>query len=166
MKYLKKFNESIEEQIYDQFLDTIRDCFLEFEDNGWIWHGLIVSTRFLIDDSISMPGYNNPHFNCIMRKPENSYTYEPPEIRDYIDWTGEIKSDGEIKWETKELKGYNSRTSVELRRRDDIIKGPIKEEAENFLVAVKRINSESGLDFRFSYNNRGGEKKILIQGRI
>jgi hypothetical protein len=156
MKYIKKFNESFEDKIYDQFLNTISDCFLEFEDNGWYWCGLMNS------DSISIPGYNNPHFNCIMKEPKNSYTYEPPEIRDYIDWTGEIKSDGEIKWDTKELQGYNSM----IERRDDIIRGSIKEEAENFLVAVKRINSESGLDFRFSYNNRGGEKRIVIQGRI
>jgi len=148
MKYIKKFNESFEDKIYDQFLNTISDCFLEFEDNGWYWCGLMNS------DSISIPGYNNPHFNCIMKEPENSYTYDPPEIRDYIDWTGEIKSDGEIKWDTKELEARNGDLS------------DIKEEVENFLVAVKRINSESGLDFRFSYNNRGGEKRIVIQGRI
>jgi len=160
MKYLKKFNESIEEQIYDQFLETIRDCFLEFEDNGWNWSNLSGSYGLINLGSISIT--NNPHFNCIMKEPQNTYTYEPPEIRDYIDWTGEIKSDGEIKWDTKELQGYNSM----IERRDDIIRGPIKEEAEDFLVAVKRINLESGLDFKFSYNNRGGEKKIVIQGRI
>lgn len=71
MKYLKKFNESIEEQIYDQFLDTIRDCFLEFEDNGWNWHGLTFRglTNATNHNCISVIGYNNPHFNCIMREP-------------------------------------------------------------------------------------------------
>jgi hypothetical protein len=48
----------------------------------------------------------------------------------------------------------------------DITEGPMLEEAENFLTAVKRIQSETGLDFNFSYNNRGGEKRIIIQGRI
>jgi len=37
MKYLKSFNESIENQIYQQVLDSIKDCFQEFEDNGWHW---------------------------------------------------------------------------------------------------------------------------------
>jgi hypothetical protein len=152
MKYLKKFNESIEEQIYDQFLETVRDCFLEFEDNGWNWSNLSGSYGLINLGSISIT--NNPHFNCIMKEPQNTYTYEPPEIRDYIDWTGEINSDGEIKWDTKELEARNGDLS------------DIKEEAEDFLVAVKRINLESGLDFKFSYNNRGGEKKIVIQGRI
>ena len=37
MKYLKSFNESMENQIYQQVLDSIKDCFQEFEDNGWKW---------------------------------------------------------------------------------------------------------------------------------
>jgi transcriptional regulator with XRE-family HTH domain len=41
-----------------------------------------------------------------------------------------------------------------------------REEAEDFLVSVKRLQSEIGIGFKFSYNNRGGEKRIIIQGSI
>ena len=70
---------------------------------------------------------------------------------------GEVKSNGEIKWETKDL------TDDKFK---DLIDGPVLEEAENFLVAVKRLHDDTGLDFYFSYNNRGGERRIIIQGRI
>lgn len=155
MKYIKKFNEefkSIESQIWNQFMDTIKECFIEFEDKGWYWssgsENLSSPKRF----SLEYP----PHFNCIMLKENDEYV--PAELRkEYIDWTGRITSDGEIIWDTKDL------TNKEF---GDIKDGPIYDEAEDFLTAVKRLQSESGLDFNFSYNNRGGEMKIIIQGRI
>lgn len=166
MKYLKKFNESIEEQIYKQVLDRIKECFLEFEDNGWHW----------IAD-VSYPGisiWKNPQFNCRMMTKED--VYQPSDRRDLLDWTGEINSDGEITWDTKELKGHNltkkvdsdNKTTWSMSEEKEEFKEGSKEreEAEDFLVAVKRLQSEIGIGFKFSYNNSGGEKRIVIQGSI
>ena len=143
MKYLKRFNESMEEQIYNQVLDSIKDCFQEFEDNGWYW----------ISD-VSYPGisvWQNPNFNCRMINKEESdprnWTLNENPYERNIDITGEIKSDGSINWEMNEDETDS-------------------EDGKDFLVAVKRLHDETGLDFRFSYNNRGGERRIIIQGRI
>jgi hypothetical protein len=152
MKYLKRFsenldesssNESIEEQIYNQVLNSIKDCFQEFEDNGWHW----------ISD-VSYPGisiWKNPNFNCRMMNKEESdprnWTLNKNPYEKNIDITGEIKSDGSINWEMNEDETDS-------------------EDGKDFLVAVKRLHDETGLDFRFSYNNRGGERRIIIQGRI
>ena len=143
MKYLKSFNESIENQIYQQVLDSIKDCFQEFEDNGWYW----------VSD-VSYPGisvWQNPNFNCRMIHREESdprnWTLNKNPYEKNIDITGEIKSDGSINWEMNEDETDS-------------------EDGKDFLVAVKRIQQETGLDFRFSYNNRGGERRIIIQGRI
>ena len=143
MKYLKSFNESIENQIYQQVLDSIKDCFQEFEDNGWYW----------VSD-VSYPGisvWQNPNFNCRMINREESdprnWTLNKDPYEKNIDITGEIKSDGSINWEMNEDETDS-------------------EDGKDFLVAVKRIQQETGLDFRFSYNNRGGERRIIIQGRI
>ena len=166
MKYLKKFNENIEEQIYNQVLDRIKECFLEFEDNGWYW----------IKD-VSYPGisvYESPKFNCRMMTKED--VYQPSYRRDLLDWTGEINSDGEITWDTKELKGHNLTKKVDSdnnttwsmsEKKEEFKEGSKeREEAEDFLVAVKRLQSEIGIGFEFSYNNRGGEKRIILQGSI
>jgi len=143
MRYLKSFNESIENQIYQQVLDSIKDCFQEFEDNGWHW----------ISD-VSYPGisvWQNPNFNCRMIHKEESdprnWTLNKDPYEKNIDITGEIKSDGSINWEMNEDETDS-------------------EDGKDFLVAVKRLHDETGLDFRFSYNNRGGERRIIIQGRI
>jgi hypothetical protein len=143
MKYLKRFNESMEEQIYQQVLDSIKDCFQEFEDNGWHW----------ISD-VSYPGisvWQNPNFNCRMIHKEESdprnWTLNKDPYEKNIDITGEIKSDGSINWEMNEDETDS-------------------EDGKDFLVAVKRLHDETGLDFNFSYNNRGGERRIIIQGRI
>lgn len=166
MKYLKKFNENIEEQIYNQVLDRIKECFLEFEDNGWYW----------IKD-VSYPGisvYESPKFNCRMMTKED--VYQPSDRRNLLDWTGEINSDGEITWDTKELKGHNLTKKVDSdnnttwsmsEKKEEFKEGSKeREEAEDFLVAVKRLQSEIGIGFEFSYNNRGGEKRIILQGSI
>jgi hypothetical protein len=152
MKYLKRFsetldesssNESIEEQIYNQVLNSIKDCFQEFEDNGWHW----------ISD-VSYPGisiWQNPNFNCRMIHKEESdprnWTLNENPYEKNIDITGDIKSDGSIDWKMNEDE-TNS------------------EDGKDFLVAVKRLHDDTGLDFSFSYNNRGGERRIIIQGRI
>ena len=143
MKHLRRFNESIEEQIYNQVLDSIKDCFQEFEDNGWHW----------ISD-VSYPGisvWQNPNFNCRMMNKEESdprnWTLNENPYEKNIDITGDIKSDGSINWEMNEDETDS-------------------EDGKDFLVAVKRLHDETGLDFRFSYNNRGGERRIIIQGRI
>ena len=152
MKYLKRFsetldesssNESIEEQIYNQVLDSIKDCFQEFEDNGWYW----------ISD-VSYPGisvWQNPNFNCRMMHKEESdprnWTLNENPYEKNIDITGDIKSDGSIDWEMNEDETDS-------------------EDGKDFLVAVKRLHDDTGLGFSFSYNNRGGERRIIIQGRI
>ena len=152
MRHLKRFsetldesssNESIEEQIYNQVLNSIKDCFQEFEDNGWHW----------ISD-VSYPGisiWQNPNFNCRMMHKEESdprnWTLNENPYEKNIDITGDIKSDGSIDWEMNE---------------DDTD----SEDGKDFLVAVKRLHDDTGLGFSFSYNNRGGERRIIIQGRI
>ena len=143
MKYLKKFNENIEEKIYKQVLDRIKECFLEFEDNEWHW----------ISD-VSYPGisvWHSPQFNCRMMNKEESDPRNWGKKKDpyekKIDITGDIKSDGSIDWKSN------------IDENDS-------EDGKDFLVAVKRIQQETGLDFNFSYNNRGGERRIIIQGRI
>jgi hypothetical protein len=138
-------NVDMMNQIWNQFMDTIKECFIEFEDEGWYW-----------SSGSENPNSFAPHFRCIMLKENDEYV--PAELRkEYIDWTGRITSDGEIIWDTKDL------TNKEF---GDITDGPIYDRAEDFLTSVKRLQSESGLDFNFSYNNRGGEMKIIIQGRI
>jgi hypothetical protein len=159
MKYLKRFNESMEEQIYQQVLDSIRECFLEFEDNGWHW--IINPSSVYGEEQPGISVWQNPNFNCRMMNKEESdprnWGKNPQGRKYFIDWTGEVKSNGEIKWETKDL------TDDKFK---DLIDGPVLEEAENFLVAVKRLHDDTGLDFNFSYNNRGDERRIIITGRI
>lgn len=138
MKYLKRFNESMEEQIYNQVLDSIKDCFQEFEDDGWYWES---SSH----DRLSY--HPIPNFKYIMKKREDEYiTFNELEKNDRFEFTGSMDSNGDIKWDDK--------------------KGKETEEYQDFIVAIKRLQEEIGLDFKFSYNNLGGEKRIIIQGRI
>ena len=149
MKHLKRFNESVEKQIYKQVLDSIRECFLEFEDNGWYW--IIDPSSVYGEEQPGISVYHSPQFNCRMMHKEESdprnWTLNKNPYEKNIDITGEIKSDGSINWEMNEDETDS-------------------EDGKDFLVAVKRIQQETGLDFRFSYNNRGGERRIIIQGRI
>jgi hypothetical protein len=149
MKHLKRFNESVEEQIYKQVLDSIKDCFQEFEDNGWHW--IIDPSSVYGEEQPGISVYHSPQFNCRMMHKEESdprnWTLNKNPYEKNIDITGEIKSDGSINW------GMNEDETD-------------SEDGKDFLVAVKRIQQETGLDFRFSYNNRGGERRIIIQGRI
>jgi hypothetical protein len=158
MKHLKRFNESIEEQIYKQVLNSIRECFLEFEDNGWNW--IISPTSVYGREQSDISVWQNPNFNCRMINKEESDPRNWGKKNDsgfFIDWTGTITSDGEIVWESKDL------TDSKF---NNITEGHLMEEAQDFLVAIKRIGDKTGLDFNFSYNNRGGESRIIIQGRI
>jgi len=158
MRYLKRFNESMEEQIYQQVLDTIKDCFQEFEDNGWHW--IIDPSSVYGGEQPGISVYHSPQFNCRMMHKEESDPRnwsKKKNRKDFIDWTGKITSDGEIVWESKDL------TDSKF---NNITEGHLMEEAQDFLVAIKRIGDKTGLDFNFSYNNRGGESRIIIQGRI
>ena len=149
MKYLKRFNESMEEQIYNQVLDSIKDCFQEFEDNGWHW--IINPSSVYGEEQPGISVWHSPQFNCRMMNKEESdprnWTLNKNLYEKNIDITGEIKSDGSISWESN-------------------IDETDGEDGKDFLVSVKRLHDETGLDFRFSYNNRGGERRIIIQGRI
>ena len=149
MKHLKRFNESVEEQIYKQVLDSIRECFLEFEDNGWHW--IISPSSVYGREQLDISVWHSPQFNCRMMNKEESDPRNWGKKKDpyekKIDITGDIKSDGSIDWKSN------------IDENDS-------EDGKDFLVAVKRIQQETGLDFNFSYNNRGGERRIIIQGRI
>jgi hypothetical protein len=149
MKHLKRFNESVEEQIYKQVLDSIRECFLEFEDNGWHW--IIDPSSVYGEEQPDISVWHSPQFNCRMMNKEESDPRNWGKKKDpyekKIDITGDIKSDGSIDWKSN------------IDENDS-------EDGKDFLVAVKRIQQETGLDFNFSYNNRGGERRIIIQGRI
>ena len=175
MKHLKRFNENQEEthpyaihirKVYQQVLDTIKDCFIEFEDNGWVWTGTIL-------DSKSISVWNFPNFNCRMMKKEDVYI--PSEAAtEFVDMTGEISSNGEITWRSQVMEfGDNpsidvmTKKEAELERAEqEQRRNKIKGEFDDFLVAVKRIQSEMGVDFKFSYNNLGGEWRIIIQGEV
>jgi hypothetical protein len=175
MKHLKRFNENQEEthpyaihmrQVYQQVLDTIKDCFIEFEDNGWVWTQWALNPK-----SISV--WNFPNFNCRMMKKEDVYI--PSEAAtEFVDMTGEISSNGEITWRSQEMEfGDNpsidvmTKKEAELERAEqEERRNKIKAEFNDFLVAVKRIQSEIGVDFKFSYNNLGGEWRIIIQGSV
>jgi hypothetical protein len=76
-------------------------------------------------------------------------SYDPNDYKRF-EFTGSINSNGEILWETK--KGIKS-----FEKSEDF---------QDFIVAIKRIQEEIGLGFGFSYNNLGGDKRIIIQGRI
>ena len=149
MKHLKRFNESVEEQIYKQVLDSIRECFLEFEDNGWHW--IINSSSVYGEEQPDISVWHSPQFNCRMMNKEESdprnWSKKKDPYEKKIDITGDIKSDGSIDWKSN------------IDENDS-------EDGKDFLVAGKRIQQETGLDFNFSYNNRGGERRIIIQGRI
>jgi hypothetical protein len=175
MKHLKRFNENGEEthpyaihmrQVYQQVLDTIKDCFIEFEDNVWVWTGTLLDPK-----SISVWGF--PNFNCRMVKKEDVYI--PSEAAtEFVDMTGEISSNGEITWRSQEMEFRDNpsidvmtKKEAELERAEQEQKrNIIKGEFDDFIVAVKRIQSEIGVDFKFSYNNLGGEWRIIIQGSV
>lgn len=183
MKHLKRFNENQEEthpyaihmrKVYQQVLDTIKDCFIEFEDNGWVWTGTLLDPK-----SISV--WNFPNFNCRMMKKEDVYIPYSFSVRnwqatEFVDMTGEISSNGEITWvRGSKVMEFGDNPSIDVmtkkeaeleRAEQEKRKSKIKEEFEDFLVAVKRIQSEMGVDFKFSYNNLGGEWRIIIQGSV
>jgi hypothetical protein len=135
---------SIEEQIYEGFFESVKECFQEFEDKGWYWRKRPISGEYCSFASI-------PNFTYIMKQRENDYPYESS---NKFQFTGQIDSNGEITFENEELYGDKNWT-------DDI-----NEDYEDFKVAVKRLQSETGLDFNFSFNNLGGDYRIVISGSI
>ena len=151
MKYLKEYSNWDSEKITgDQLEDAVKECFIEFEDRGWYW-------KTYSSDSISQ--YNYPNFLYTMI--ETEYEYVPAHSRnEYIDWTGDMMKNGEIKWDTKDLTFKNQSEYFQTGIQK------VKEEAEDFLTSIKRINEMTGQDFSFSYNNRGGELKIIIMGKL
>jgi len=143
MKYLKRFNESIEEKIYQQVFDTIKDCFQEFEDNGWYWSQ---------DPDNNLSYHPMPHFKYIMKKREKDhiFSYDPYNYKKF-EFTGEINSSGDISWEKR-----TTTNSVNFS----------SEDYQDFIIAIKRLHDETGLDFEFSYNNLWETNRIIIQGKI
>jgi len=154
MKHLKRFNESNtiidEDQLYNKWKDFIESLifsFLEFEDNGWYWRTEPVN----VEKSISLDWW--PEFNCIMLKDGDFYT--PPEKNYNIDYTGQFKN-GEIIWDTKDF-NYKEKNKKVI---------DVSEESKDFIVAIKRLHDETGVNFYFSYNNKGGESRIVIRGFV
>jgi hypothetical protein len=147
MKYLKSFNESMENQIYQQVLDTIKDCFQEFEDNGWHWSIGSPDDAPRGANRTDLSYHPIPHFKYIMKEKEDEYMpYHKWDKDGIFEFTGTIDSNGEISYTDKE--------------------GTETEEFQDLIVAIKRIQEEIGLEFKFSYNNLGGDKRIIIQGKI
>jgi len=144
MKYLKSFNESTDDQNYKQIFNTIEDCFLEFADKGWYW----------VNDT----EHNNlkpPYFSYRMIERDDEYYDTSRKSTEYFDFCGWMESNGEIIWDSKDL------TDDKF---NDLTESPTLEDLEELIVAVKRVNQETGLDFRFAFNNKGGEKRIIIRG--
>lgn len=155
MKHLKKFNESNtiinEDELYykwKDFIESLIFCFLEFEDNGWYWSSGSKTGR---NKSISLDWW--PEFNCIMLKDEEFYITAEKNYN--IDYTGHFKN-GEIVWETKDF-NYKEKNKEVIN---------ISEESKDFIVAIKRLNDITGVNFSFSYNNKGGELRIVIRGFV
>lgn len=138
MKHLRRFNESSYED--NQIFNKIRDCFLEFEDDGWSW-------AKTYDDGFSYLPL--PHFKYIIKKVDK-YGIDPEEYRKF-DFTGTIDSNGEIKWE-KKITSWDQNLSTP--------------EFKDFLVAIKRVQDEIGLGFKFSFNNTFGEMRVMLQGKV
>lgn len=151
MKHLRKYESFSEEALYEkwrEFIDSLIEIFEEFEDDGWYWSSGYKHGR---NRSISLDWW--PEFNCIMLKDEDDYI---PAKKDYkIDYTGHFKS-GEIIWDTKDFEYLKSDNEIDK----------IKEESENFIVAIKRLNDATNVDFSFSYNSKGGELKMVIRGFV
>ncbi len=154
MKHLKRFNESIiydEEELYKkwkEFIQSLIETFLDFEDNGWYWSTGSKTGR---NKSISLDWW--PEFNCVMLKGEESYI--PSEKSYNIDYTGYFKN-GEIIWDTKEF-NYKEKNKEVI---------DISEESKDFIVSIKRLHDITGVNFSFSYNSKGGELKIVIRGFV
>lgn len=152
MRYLKEYNSVVwdsKNQKYkeinsEEFEKDVKDCFIEFEDDGWYW-------KSYSDNSISL--YHYPHYNFKMSNDLDSSIVD-------VDFTGKISKDGEIEWENKEIKfkNHSNYFKKEIER--------CKEESENFLIAIKRFNEITSQGFSFSYNNKGGDLKIGISGRL
>ena len=129
-KVSSKFeNFDMQSQIYNQVLESIKDCFQEFEDNDWYW------SESIERDNLSY--HPIPHFKYIMKKKEDEYiTFNKWEKNDRFEFTGSIDSNGDIFWEDKN--------------------GKETEEFQDFITSMKRLQEETVLDFKFSYNNLGG----------
>lgn len=171
MKHLRKYESFSEEELYNKwktFIESLIDNFQEFEDNDWYWSSGSKSGRnSLWNKSISLDFW--PEFNCIMLNDKDDRI--PAQKIYEVDYTGHFKN-GEIIWNTKDFK------SIEYI--DDITKK--LEELEDFIVAIKRLNDATGIDFSFSYNNKEffkfdrqsrtniptgfGDLKIVIRGFV
>jgi hypothetical protein len=150
MMHLKKYESFSEEDLYNKwkgFIDSLIEIFEEFEDEGWHWS---TGSKTGKHKSISLDW---PEFNCIMLKDEEFYI--PAEKNYNIDYTGNFKN-GEIIWDTKDF-NYKEKNKEVIR---------VSEESKDFIVAIKRLNELTGVDFSFSYNNKGGESRIVIRGFV
>lgn len=157
--HLKKYESFSEEDLYNKwkgFIDSLIEIFEEFEDEGWHWSTGSKTSRH---KSISLDWW--PEFNCIMLKDgefyidEDSAWWVPPEKNYNIDYTGHFKN-GEIIWDTKDF-NYKEKDKEVIR---------VSEESKDFIVAIKRLNELTDVNFSFSYNNKGGESRIVIRGFV
>ncbi len=161
MKWIKRFNESYSESVerYEEVFDRIKDCFRDFEDEGWYWSEYqvvmhpVLDCPMFADDTYKMFSYLPiPQFGYMMKKNNDNFTniYDPEDRRKF-DFTGTIDANGEIKWEnvvTSWARNYSS------------------DEYKDFTVSIRRLHDEIDMSFKFSYNNIFGEERIIIQGKI
>ena len=139
-KYKKFFENNFNgsEKEWLKILGDIEMCFLEFTDNGWYWSSG--------NPTNGISTWLYPGFNCILMEDK---PYDDKVDRSSIFINGWC-IDGEISISNDSLKyGFEKE----------------KEERDDFLTAVYRLNDEIEYDFFFSFNTAGGEKRILIQSK-
>lgn len=150
MKHLRKYNENkalkYRQDKWNNLIDTIKESLVEFKDSGWQWTSSFMYRELLYSNEIISIG-EFPSFCCKMFKIDKDVDDSSD-----VDWDGHISPTGSIVWECKKPRIIKSKE--------------LEEETEDFLVAVKRINSATGIEFRFAYMNDEGEKRITIEGSI
>lgn len=152
MKHLKRFESKDLVDLYnDIFNTTIKESFLEFEDNGWYWN--VVTTG----GTTTLSHEKFPRFKYFMTFTDRNKSTWVELQRCDINCSGTIYLDGDIKWRTYVF--------TDQRHSNKITEGPIFEEFNDFIVAIKRIASDIGR-FQFSYDNIYGYKRIIIEGKI
>jgi len=138
LKYNENNTLKYRQDKWNNLIDTINECLIEFKDNGWEW---------MKPENRHMSIVEFPSFCCKMFKIDKDVDDSSD-----VDWDGHISQTGSIVWECKKPRIIKSKE--------------LGEETEDFLVTVKRINSATGIEFRFTYMNDEGEKRITIEGSI
>jgi len=136
---ISPFNESKEDD-YETFSDVVKECFFDFEDNGWYWRSYAPHTQ----NSISEFVYPSFLFKMFLKNEFDSRLKSRK-----VECSGYIDKNGKITWDSQ-----NSEESTEQL-------------IDDFMTAIYRINGETGIPFQFSLNTRGGKScRLVIYGTI